>query len=477
MLMGNQNENLLHENLKAKADRYAKDPKYQEQFEVVKDHFKEYGIRKVQDYDLAALGEQFDAFKNYYGYLKENAGISADLGVLPNVALDIITASFANSIIPIVASVQNIPEVNGTIYYKKLIATKTRGNVHANDAIMQSRQAPDVFPNSYAGSIQTATLFTSVNAQSHYSGTIASTNLPIKPREVNITCDALGIQLIDNGNGNLLGIGSSGTIDYATGDWTVDLVANPGVGEVFAVQYATDFENMQYSTNLPKINLILDSTQVTAQEFVLGAEMGMFKSYQLKQRFGALPEDDLVKDLTDVITAEVGNNIIQQVQAFTPSSGLTWSQTPPGNNISWQDHRFELLKKVAQVEGQIYKQAGRGIINVIIAGIDACAIMETLPNFKKSGLDGIGPHFFGTLNDKVSIVRAPNLTNGLSMFLMYKGTGYFDAPVVYAPYMPLFVTGTIPSPDNILKKEGLAAIMAGVKVTVPKFMSTLTITA
>ena len=64
------------------------------------------------------LGQQMDNYKRYESYVNENSS-AASLGVLPRVALDLISATYALSIAPQLASVQTLDESQGLIYFKK----------------------------------------------------------------------------------------------------------------------------------------------------------------------------------------------------------------------------------------------------------------------------------------------------------------------------------------------------------------------
>jgi len=57
------------------------------------------------EFDVYALGEQLETFENYKRFAEDN-GIANELGTLPQIALDVIAASYATSIVPMVASVQ-----------------------------------------------------------------------------------------------------------------------------------------------------------------------------------------------------------------------------------------------------------------------------------------------------------------------------------------------------------------------------------
>jgi hypothetical protein len=87
--------------------------------------------------------------------------------------------------------------------------------------------------------------------------------------------------------------------------------------------------------------------------------------------------------------------------------------------------------------------------------------------------NSFGPHIYGTYNG-VTVVRVPyaydftttnakkNIFSDNTMIGLYKGAGIFESPIVYAPYMPLVVTNTIPVLNNPIMNQKAAAIWAAV---------------
>ena len=59
--------------------------------------------------DMYNLGMQLDNYKRYESYVTENSSASS-LGTLPRVALDLISATYALSVAPQLASVQTLDE-------------------------------------------------------------------------------------------------------------------------------------------------------------------------------------------------------------------------------------------------------------------------------------------------------------------------------------------------------------------------------
>jgi len=146
------------------------------------------------------------------------------------------------------------------------------------------------------------------------------------------------------------------------------------------------------------------------------------------------------------------------------------------SGFSWYEHKQEIKDKIGDAEAKILTSAGRGVVNLLIASPSAASLLQSLPGFTKTPNIAQGPQVYGTL-DNVTVVRAPNIDDGVAgtLYCCYKGMSNFDAPIVYSPYMPLYVVGSIPSPTNTLKKEGLAAVWSGIKVVVPNFVSKIAI--
>jgi hypothetical protein len=98
------NESSVDVQAEVYSDRYA------EQFQV----YESFSIKSKVDeaisaYEMVALGQQLDQYINYQEF-QESQGNLGSLGAIPQIALDVITASIGASIIPLVASVQPMGE-------------------------------------------------------------------------------------------------------------------------------------------------------------------------------------------------------------------------------------------------------------------------------------------------------------------------------------------------------------------------------
>jgi len=430
-------------------------------------------VRKLGPYDVWALGEQLDRANEYINWVKET-GTASDLGPLPKIALDVLTASYGTSVLPLISSTQPLEEIRGIVYFKRTVARNTRGNVTAGDVLQDPRRAPDAYPRGFASEDITVSLETTTAGTTDYAGTIAgiSTSNPIRPNSFRVRCALpyLSVEAQDDGKGNFFGVGIQGKIDYTSGLWTLRFLDDPDATAGLVAIYGSDFEaGAPYS----KIDLLNDSMPVEARTFVLGSELGMFKSFQLNKRFGMTGEDEMIADLTNEMNSELGNYAIHQITSNVTGDMVEWSKTHSG--YSWAEHKLELKDAIAHAEGNIITNAGRGRVTTIIAGPNAATTLGTLDGFEKIEVANSGPVLFGTL-DGIAVIRSP-YTETNKIYTLYKGTDMFDTTCVYGPFMPLFVTNTLPVAGNVLQRQGLAATQAAFAVVAPAFINGVEITA
>lgn len=464
---------MTHIKLNEKVEQYFE--KYKDYMEFFETKSNLASGRGVTNEDLFALGQQLENYEEFQTFSEAN-GSSADLGVLPNIALDVITASSAQSPIALFASIQPLQEEQGTIYFKSVVAETTRGNMAKGD----------VLTNAVNGRVKRPQGFSGEEVYGEDSGAVGDGTVktfaftvnyaPVRARNFEIVLDDGGaVKLVDDGKGNLIGLGGQGTVDYTTGAVSVTFVDAPANGVKVLVNYATNFEVMN---EIPTIRSEYDSIGVRARTFALRSDIGLFKSFSLGKRFGINVEETMAKDLTQELTTEVASGVV--MQAYLAATGNTiWDKSvPAGASYSYTEHKLTFFDALAEAESVILSNAGRsGGATALVAGNKACSIMRTLPGFKPAGdLNAVlGTHFFGTLDGK-PVIRTSVIPE-MEILMISKGTSMFDTSVVYAPYLPLFVTNLTGDgiDHNPLRNQKGVALQAGMVAPVPTLITKLTI--
>jgi hypothetical protein len=447
--------------------------------------------------DKATLGKQLEQWDTYVKLVEDDGNI-ASLGTYPNVALDALTVTFGASPINVIASVQPIEEVQGLVYFRNFVAQNTRGNVTAGQNILSSLQAPDVFPQGYASDTVMSTTF--INDSSPSGATYSNVALagsadfgsPINPQTIVLSgtvtfsagiCAFAGISPNPSTGAfsQVVEAGSSGTyhsvrgvVNFSNGQVTLTFDATP-TNTVMVAKYQTIEED---NTDLQKAILVLQSKQVLARFFSLKSTIGLAETYMLRKRFGISAEEEIARDLTVSINNEIVNTAVNLISSNIPSANTTVSWTrQPESGVSYFEHQQTLRNAMVDASAQIVASAGRGAVNCWIVGREAAAILEVLPGFNKLFDDlTFGPHIYGSYMG-TTVVRVPysSVLDDNTMLGICKGQNPFEAPIVFAPYMPLVVTNTLPMAYNPLQQQRAAAVWAAIDTLVPSLSTQLTI--
>ena len=439
--------------------------KYKKYFDIFeKKSLKTKAGLPIKEDDIYALGKQLEKFEEWVAFKESNASAD-DLGILPKVGLDVIAASNATSVIPLIAGVQPIEERKGLVWFKNIVAMNSRGNIQANQTLLDARKGRIGLADSYATETITDEVVATGDGKATEFNVIVK-YAPMRLRYTKITVDGQPeTVLVDDGEGHLIGTGGKGTISYEDGKLSITFDNAPADGANIKVSYATNLEEL---AELQTINTEYDSVEVTARTYALRTEIGLFKSYEMSRRFNVDVEEMLARDLVTELTTQLSTSTVRALYVKTPDSGITWDKNAP-QGVSFMEHLLSFSAVLADAENRILAQAGRlGEQVVYIVGHKASSIFKMLPGFKPATdvKATLGTHLFGYYEGK-PIVRSLAIPDD-EVIIETRGSDNYDSPVIYAPYMPLFVTDTFHGMDhNPLNSQKAAAAMVGIKATIP----------
>ena len=486
--------------------------------------------------DMYNLGNQIDRYKKYEAFCYEQGGSAAALGSLPRLALDLITASYGLSVAPQLASMQDLDDVEGSVYYKKVFThgypmTATKGlpslpntawmNADGTygeeqsfegqwkkwcDAQPRPATGPDdtLTPKTMTAKNFDATTFSALKGwvssptdymsehQIAFVGGGVNTirniafntrwNMPMRlalyePNTKKLT-ELVGVTTAPGQTPKFYGDVNVG-VNVVGG---TDLVLTIPAGYTGVLTYDIDFEKQP---DVPAIEYGLDSMPVTAEIFGVKEELGTFKGFQFHKRFGKSASDEVLQDLSGHMAMAESEKVIQcyvnaanQVQTEEGSGPLTWDVTVPVG-ISEDQHRHSLLYRILDASAAIHQRSGKGKVNKIIAGEFACTYLASLPGFRAaSNTNNIGPQIFGTLeNEGITIVRSSTKVATNEILCAWSSEqSPFDAPVVCATYMPVFLTDTIQVANNPFKNQRAIAAWKAIKPVVHQYVQRIVLT-
>jgi hypothetical protein len=471
------NEENLNKEMERKADEgFAK---YREQVEALESKSVLSKARSISEADVVALTKQLDNWKLYEAWCNETGNINK-LGNLPNIALDVITAVYGTSPLAAVASVQPIEEMHGLVYFKQLLFENAKGNMSAGEVGTDPRTGSKT-PSGYASnSVEGEVLDTANGVLTNFTGVLAAKPIILQSLVVTVQddaavyCEDVGVRGSDSNVGTLLGSGVSGTINYITGAIELDFAVAPADTKEIYLSYQ---ENYELNSDIPKISSFMDSKQVKAKVYALKGTMGMIQSFAMQKRWGKSLDEDVAMDIVAEINKEIFGDVIAKLKGAAQGT-TAFSRTLP-TGVGKNEH-FESFKySINDAESVMIGNAGRGGVNVIIAGRNMCALLQGLRDFELlSDAQTLGPHIFGKYRGRI-VIRVPEeallaADNGIALF---KGQSVFEAACSYSPYMPLATTDAIPEAPNPLVNQRAAATVAAVESLVPQFATNLNVTA
>ena len=513
--MSNQKFNRLVESYEA---RYGK------QFEsLAKSPSFKGTLSKNDEYNL---GQQLDNYKKYESYVAENSSASS-LGVLPRVALDLISATYALSIAPQLASVQTLDEAQGLIYFKKtfthgypltaqnglpalpedrwmdadgkfegeksfngawkkFLDTRSRPATGADDKLeaetLTAKNFDSITFNALKGWQSSPTAYMSERqfviaadgeARIKYGVGNLRWNTPINVRLVNKDGKIEDIVGITAGPGQLPTF--YGQVAVTAAQDGGDIVLTIPSGYQGGVAYDVDFEK---APDVPAIEYSLDSKVVSAEIIGLKEMLGTFKSFQFNKRFGKAASDEVLADLTGhMAMAESEKVLAAYVRCANNWKAITWNLNKP-TGISEYEHRQSFLYAIQAASAAIGSRAGKGHANKLVAGYVACQYIASLPGFRLAPQTNlVGPHVYGTLeNEGITVIRSNTIVAPNEVICAYSSDNSpFEAPVVCATYMPVFLTDTMPVAENPFQTQRAIASWKAIEPVVAEFVQRIVI--
>lgn len=464
-----------------KAEEYWK--RYRPQFEALENSLVSKIKGETSLWDYWTLGQQLERFEEHYASVMEDQQNVNLLGKIPSVAFDVITAVQGVSIIPVIASVQPLEEEQGLVYFEKTRAGNTKGNLTAGDALSDPRTI-DKTPENYANNRVEGEASSDVpdGVKTSFSYTLAKA--PVKSQSLRVYLrDTPSIFAVDQGSnstgnpdvGQLLGNGMWGTITYSTGAIALTVNVAPAGSDAIHNDYQ---ENYELASDITTIDMQYDSKAVTADMYALKGTISLFHDFAMNKRFGFAAADKMATKLVEAINKEIGGKLIKRLRANAPASGVTFDAATVPTGISRREHFDDITTYLHDVEEFMTGNAGRGMISTIVAGREMAAKLASMTDFRKIS-DGstLGPHIFGQLGN-VTVVRVHDsaLLAAKESVVMWKGSTPFEAPLVWAPYMPLTMTDLMPLSPNPLSSQRAAAVWAAADTIIPAYSATFDLT-
>ena len=215
--------------------------------------------------------------------------------------------------------------------------------------------------------------------------------------------------------------------------------------------------NMECQQDLPEINLVVESEDITAKTRKLKAVW----SYEAQQDLRSQHNLDAEAELTAVLAQEINLEIDREVLGDLRDNAGTvtaWDfNTALGETIK---EKYEsLYVKIVEVSAVVHRKTLRGGCNWIVTSPEVASMFETAtagfaPAPSETFTSSLGIQYVGTVNNRWRLYKDPLFpTNQLLMG--YKGDTYLDSGYFYCPYVPLTQTPVVLDPESFCPRKGI----------------------
>jgi len=348
----------------------------------------------------------------------------------------------------------NAPE--GKIFYRKPVMDSTKGYLTPGTELAATNTNSKYHPYVAADLVvDDPSLGTGDGSKTSFTATLQYK--PVIPGTLTVIAGTVVGK--DDGSGNIKGDGITGTINYSTGQITVEFSSAPASGTAIRATYRYDQEANSYA----EIKFKYESEQVKVMSRKIGASWTSEFEDDVKAYFGISIESDMVSAMSQQAIFETEAKIHLELYALAQASGAkaTWSVTPP-DGVSDKDHMFMLKKSINQVDAAISKQLGYIPVGnkFLICGTDALAHVGDLEGFEGNAevSGNVGSARVGTLNKKYTVYYNPQLPDDAIVVgikpadPLLMGFGYFPYKFEISPAVPEVVNGKV---DPFTKKKAL----------------------
>jgi len=246
---------------------------------------------------------------------------------------------------------------------------------------------------------------------------------------------------------------TAATLNATSGVVTFTWSADPGANSIVAsYEY-----NMECNQDLPEVNLVIESEDITAKTRKLKAVW----SYEAQQDLRSQHNLDAEAELTAVLAQEINLEIDREVLTDLRNNAGTvaaWDfNTALGDTIK---EKYEsLYVKVVEVSNVVHRKTLRGGCNWLVTSPEVASIFETAtagfaPTPSETFTSSLGIQYVGTVNNRWRLYKDPLFPSG-QILMGYRGDSYMDSGYFYCPYVPLTQTPVVLDPESFCPRKGI----------------------
>lgn len=396
---------------------------------------------------------------------------------IPSVGMSLF--HYERAVLPFLAHVFDLKGNRGYIYYQRLNAMNTKGNITKGDLLASPKDLgaqPLGFVGTKAINEEVATTTTGTTS---YTGTLK--NVPVMPGTVVITVagqqgyfkdyanpgskQAGAVQLVSV-NGNL----GTATVDYTTGAVTVDLADAPTEAVAIQATYDRDIQTVGGGTaNLAEVEMTLDSKLLVAEDFGVKTDSNVQQNALARAVFGLDWNDQLDGMLVKLWNKEIANKVVSEIKDAMPTENIAEHDiskgiTGGGNNAIFNVYFINVV--LGKLNQLIAESSGLQThrVSTIVVAQNVVPVLNGLEGFEPANAEGNmgGMAIIGKYKG-IPVVAGfkPIVTDG-EVIGLYRNQGQdFLTPYAFGMFIAPFIRDIFDNNNLAVNRKQLIASGAG----------------
>lgn len=362
----------------------------------------------------------------------------ANIPVMKNVSIDLITATIPNLVAPELYAVQPIDSPDALVGYWSFEYGDDKGDVKRGQSFNSTMGLGKVAPWYASGVDKDKVIETAASEEVHLGfqsiipGSVAIVGL-----------DGNTYKDVNNGNG-------TGTITIGSNELTVyyksGVLKTPD--SYFKGTITYKYDNINEPTKIPTIFAGRKNIRMMAKQYALSTPISITAAEIARRSLSTDLRAELMNQGFGELSFEIDTLLLNDlIDAANVYPTLTWSAAAPlGVSRKERFADFELM--LYQGASVMQNATGRYAPTHILTDSFGLWVLKGIPGFKeKAAANKTGSYVAGEVAGmKVIVATRTHLQPG-QIILIHRGAEKLDAPGVYAPYIPITSTEWVPSQE------------------------------
>lgn len=358
------------------------------------------------------------------GVVGQGAGVG-----LVKTYFDIFFGYFPNLIVHEIASTQPIKTEKAMVFFYESVAGSDKGGVAKGSKLITPFEI-NTNPE-YTSNVVTVEADTVVRL---WGPIIADSIKAFDASGAEKTLDGTVLKIKQTVSGNTINFENDGS------DKTV----------IKTIQYS--YSNKYAPTDVPELNANIDSREITAKARTIKTNYSFQAGFGFEAQFGHSLEEKLAEQAMYQLKRETDLDFVFEIMK-SAASHIDWNKSAGVANGLYEFHKLSFRDAVVKASNKIFQDSKRVRGNVLLVGVNAQTIVETLPDFtgENYGSNLAGAKVIGKLKD-IKVIAIPELSANDWAVIYKSPQDSLDAGIIFAPYIPVIATPTVMLDDFLARK-------------------------